>query len=84
MCNPNVSKIVKEACDKCNIAPHKAYPHNFRHTFAVNMLKNTNDIYLVSKLLGHQSISITEIYLRGMTDSDIINMVKGHTVLDNL
>ena len=84
LCNPNVSKIVKEACDKCNIAPHKAYPHNFRHTFAVNMLKNTNDIYLVSKLLGHQSISITEIYLRGMKDSEIINMVKGHTVLDNL
>lgn len=84
LCNTNVSKIVKAACDKCDIAPHKAYPHNFRHTFAVNMLKNTNDIYLVSKLLGHQSISITEIYLRGMKDNDIITMAKGHSVLENL
>lgn len=84
LCNTNVSKIVKAACKKCNIAPHKAYPHNFRHTFAVNMLKNTNDIYLVSKLLGHQSINITETYLRGMKDNDIITMTKGHSILENI
>ena len=84
LCNPNVSKIVKAACDRYEIAPHKAFPHNFRHTFAVNMLKNTNDIYLVSKLLGHQTISITETYLRGMKDNDIITMAKGHSILENL
>ena len=30
------------------------------------------------------SVSITEIYLRGLNDNDIIDMTKGHSVLDNL
>jgi integrase/recombinase XerD len=84
LCNPNVSRVVKSACDRYKISSDKAFPHNFRHTFAVNMLRNSNDIYLVSKLLGHQSISITEIYMRGMKDDDIVSMTKGLTVLDNI
>lgn len=30
------------------------------------------------------SVSITEIYLRGLNDNDVIYMTKGHSVLDNL
>ena len=82
--NPNISQVVKRACKECGIDDYKAYPHNFRHTFAVNTLKNTNDIYLVSKLLGHCNVSITEIYLQGLTNHDIVEMVKGNTILDNL
>lgn len=82
--NSNISQVVKRACKECGIDDYKAYPHNFRHTFAVNTLKNTNDIYLVSKLLGHTNVSITEIYLQGLTNHDIVEMVKGNTILDNL
>ena len=82
--NANISQVVKRACKECGIDDYKAYPHNFRHTFAVNTLKNTNDIYLVSKLLGHCNVSITEIYLQGLTNHDIVEMVKGNTILDNL
>lgn len=80
----NVGQVVKRACDDLNIPKNKAYPHNFRHTFAVNMLKNTKDIYLVSKLLGHCNVSITEDYLKGLTKTDIIEMAKGYSILDNL
>lgn len=80
----NVGQVVKRACKDLGIADHKAYPHNFRHTFAVNMLKNTNDVYLVSKLLGHCNVSITEDYLKGLTKLDIIDMAKGYSILDNL
>lgn len=80
----NVGQVVKRACKDLDIAMNKAYPHNFRHTFAVNMLKNTKDVYLVSKLLGHCNVSITEDYLRGLTKLDILEMVKGYSILDNL
>lgn len=80
----NIGQVVKKACNSLNIDSYKAYPHNFRHTFAVNMLKNTNDIYLVSKLLGHCNVSITEEYLRGLTKLDILEMSKGYSVLENL
>lgn len=40
-------------------------PHTFRHTFSVNfMLNNDNDIYRLSKLLGHTSVKVTENYLK--------------------
>lgn len=43
----NIGQVVKRACKDLDIPIHKAYPHNFRHAFAINMLKNTKDVYLL-------------------------------------
>jgi len=37
-----------------------------RHFYALTEYTKTKDIYNVSKLLGHASIAITEVYLRGL------------------
>lgn len=50
-------------------------PHTARHYFAVTMIKN-NDIYTVSKLLGHSKISTTQIYLASLTNEKIIEQGK--------
>ena len=41
-------------------------PHSFRHYFAVREYERTKDIYSLSKLLDHSSISMTESYLRAL------------------
>lgn len=42
--------------------------HNFRHSFAVNMLTLGADVYTVSKMLGHSDVKITEKYLNLVAD----------------
>jgi integrase len=45
---------------------HCYHIHELRHKFAIDTYKNTLDIHYVSHCLGHSSIAITEIYLRGL------------------
>jgi putative tyrosine recombinase xerC len=41
---------------------HKRSPHVLRHTFATSMLNNHATLESVKELLGHESLSTTEIY----------------------
>jgi integrase/recombinase XerD len=59
-------------------------PHTFRHTFAQLSLKNGIDLYSLQKMLGHEDIKITQVYLRSMDNADIIKLSKKNSVLSNL
>ncbi len=58
-----VELMVRNYAKKAGIKK-KVTPHTFRHTFATELIRNGADITAVRKMLGHSSLSATNIYIR--------------------
>ena len=67
--NAIINKQLKEVSKKLDIREFSF--HSARHTFAYLSRKEKTDIYLISRCLGHSSLSITEQYLREFEDSEV-------------
>jgi integrase/recombinase XerD len=54
--------LVKQLAKKANI-DEKISPHTFRHSFATHLLENGADLRTIQTLMGHESITTTEVYM---------------------
>ncbi|MFH4965626.1 site-specific tyrosine recombinase XerD [Gaetbulibacter sp. M235] len=60
--------IIKQLADKIGLKKSIS-PHTFRHSFATHLLQNNADLRSIQMMLGHESITTTEIY---------VHLDKGH------
>ena len=68
--------MVKRYGKRCGLEKD-VHPHMLRHTFAVHCLKSGMNLRTVQKLLGHEHLTTTQIYL-DVTGQDVADDFYAH------
>ena len=66
--------IVKGLSEKIGLQKNIS-PHTFRHSFATHLLQNGADLRAIQQMLGHESITTTEIYVH-VDRSDLARVIN--------
>lgn len=69
--------IIKELTQKAGINKSIS-PHTFRHSFATHLLQNGADLRFIQEMLGHSSITTTQIYTHLKTEELRDVIIKFH------
>ena len=77
-----VEVVLQEWMEDCQIDKHITY-HCSRHTAATTLLTLGANLYVVSKLLGHSSIKMTEVYAKIVDQKKIETMNLVNNLFDN-
>jgi len=67
----NFERDLKMIGGKLGITGVRFSPHTLRHTFAVAYLRNGGNLFYLSKILGHASVTITQKYLQSLDIGDL-------------
>jgi site-specific recombinase XerD len=65
-----------------NAGVDHVHPHRFRHTFAVQFLRNGGNVFELQRILGHERLDTVRVYL-ALAEVDIARAQRAHSPADN-
>jgi integrase/recombinase XerD len=79
--NPNsLRKLIVSIADRAGVK--RAYPHRFRHTFAITYLRAGGDVFTLQAILGHSSLDMVRRYAM-IAELDVENAHRKSSPADN-
>lgn len=79
-----IQLAIKKLCYKAGITDTKPGPHTFRHTAAINYLRNGGDQFTLQMMLGHSTLQVTRRYVSSLGEVDMIRVHQKASPVDNL
>lgn len=78
-----VLQMIRRLGRAADITGVRCSPHTFRHTFAINFLRNGGNQFSLMTILGHTSIEQTQHYV-AVAEADVVRQHRQHSPVDRL
>jgi len=78
-----VDVLIRKYGRQAGIQGVRCSPHTFRHTFAINYLRNGGDVFSLQAILGHAGLEIVKHYVN-LARTDVVTAHRKFSPADNL
>lgn len=78
-----LGKLITRLGKAAGVAGSRCSPHTFRHTFAVNFIRNGGNLFALQEILGHTTLIMVRRYVK-LAEADIENQHRQFSPVDRM